>query len=109
MLNKNRDYLDKAPLDFVGGLFYEGAEEQATGLPHNIQTLVAKIQNPDINSWKLKSTHGHIGFLQQPLYVFIQTLNLKDDDLRQEVDEHTLGVLSKTACLSVLSIARIMW
>lgn len=70
--------MDKEPLDFVGGLFCEGQRNRQQDVwTHNVQTLMVKIQNPDINSWKPKSTRPPIGFLQQPLYVFIETLNMK--------------------------------
>lgn len=53
-----------------------GAAGQVTGIPHEVQTLVGKT-NPDINSWKLTSTQCPVGFLQQPLCIFIETHNMK--------------------------------
>lgn len=38
---------------------------------------MVKSHNSDINSWKLKSTLCPIGFLQQLLCLFIETLNMK--------------------------------
>lgn len=70
---KNRDWLDKAPLDFVGGLFYEEKKNRTTSQCPDM----VKSHNSDINSWKLKSTLCPIGFLQQLLCLFIETLNMK--------------------------------